>query len=62
APGVLRGVSSWRSVMLQFRGSPLIDWEENLPRVPLPVLQRNARAVADRLVVHLAGHAGLLGR
>ncbi|GAA6524321.1 hypothetical protein [Intrasporangium sp. DVR] len=47
---------------LQFRGSPLIDWEENLPRVPLAVLQRNARVVADRLLVHLGGQAGLLGR
>ena len=48
--------------MLQFRGSPLIDWEENLPRIPLTVLQRNARAVADRLVVHVGGQAGSLGR
>ena len=48
--------------ILQFRGSPLIDWEENLPRVPLEVLQRNARVVADRLVVHLGGRAGSLGR
>jgi hypothetical protein len=48
--------------ILQFRGSPLIDWEENLPRLPLEVLQRNARIVADRLVVHLGGHAGPLAR
>jgi hypothetical protein len=48
--------------ILQFRGSPLLDWEENLPRVPLGVLQRNARVVADRLVVHLGGRAGSLGR
>jgi hypothetical protein len=48
--------------VLQFRGSPLIDWEENLPRVPLEVLQANARAVADRLVVHVGGRAGSLGR
>jgi hypothetical protein len=48
--------------ILQFRGSPLIDWEENLPRVPLEVLQANARAVAERLVVHVGGHAGALGR
>ncbi|MGW5239423.1 hypothetical protein ACWEOW_10870 [Monashia sp. NPDC004114] len=46
----------------QFRGSPLIDWEENLPRVPLEVLQANARAVAERLVVHVGGRAGSLGR
>jgi diadenosine tetraphosphate (Ap4A) HIT family hydrolase len=48
--------------MLQFRGSPLIDWEENLPRVPLDVLQANARVVAERLVVHVGGRAGRLGR
>ncbi len=48
--------------ILQFRGSPLIDWEENLPRVPLDVLQANARAVAERLVVHVGGRAGALGR
>ncbi len=47
--------------MLQFRGSPLVDWEENLPRVPLEVLQANARVVAERLVVHVGGSAGLLG-
>ena len=48
--------------MLQFRGSPLIDWEENLPRVPLHVLQANARVVAERMVVHLGGRPGGLGR
>ena len=32
--------------VLQFRGSPLLDWEENLPRLPLAVLQANARVVA----------------
>ena len=48
--------------MLQFRGSPLIDWEENLPRVPLDVLQANARVVAERMVVHLGGRPGGLGR
>ncbi|GAB3878007.1 hypothetical protein [Terrabacter terrigena] len=48
--------------MLQFRGSPLIDWEENLPRVPLEVLQANARVVAERMVVHVGGRAGALGR
>ena len=48
--------------MLQFRGSPLIDWEENLPRVPLEVLQANARVVAERMVVHVGGRAGDLGR
>ncbi len=48
--------------VLQLRGSPLLDWEENLPRVPLPVAQANARVVAERLVVHLGGQAGTLGR
>jgi hypothetical protein len=48
--------------MLQFRGSPLIDWEENLPRVPFEVLQANARVVAERMVVHVGGRAGALGR
>jgi hypothetical protein len=48
--------------MLQLRGSPLVDWEENLPRVPLEVLQTNARVVAERLVVHVGGRAGRLGR
>jgi hypothetical protein len=48
--------------MLQFRGSPLIDWEENLPRVPLDVLQANARVVAERMVVHVGGAPGRLGR
>lgn len=47
--------------ILQFRGSPLIDWEENLPRVPLAVLQANARVVAERLSVNVGGTAGHLG-
>ncbi|MEP7331956.1 MAG: hypothetical protein ABI692_07685 [Terracoccus sp.] len=47
--------------MLQLRGSPLLDWEENLPRVPLEVLQANAEVIAERLVVHLGGTAGHLG-
>lgn len=48
--------------ILQFRGSPLLDWEENLPRVPLEVLQANARVVAERLCVNVGGSAGSLGR
>ena len=48
--------------VLQFRGSPLVDWEENLPRVPLEVLQANARVVAERLSVNVGGSAGSLGR
>ena len=35
--------------MLQLRGSPLLDWEENLPAVPLEVLQTNASFVARHL-------------
>ncbi len=46
--------------VLQLRGSPLLDWEENLPRVPLEVLRANARVVAERLVVHVGGRAGTL--
>ena len=46
--------------MLQLRGSPLLDWEENLPRVP-EVLQANAEDIAERLVVHVGGTAGRLG-
>ena len=48
--------------ILQFRGSPLLDWEENLPRMPLEVLQANARVVGERLHVHVGGQAGSLGR
>jgi diadenosine tetraphosphate (Ap4A) HIT family hydrolase len=40
---------------LQFRGSPFLDWEENLPRVPLDVLRRNGEFVAARLVAALGG-------
>lgn len=39
----------------QFRGSPLLDWEENLPRVPLEVLRDNATYVGERLVTALGG-------
>lgn len=35
--------------ILQFRGSPLLDWEENLPRVPVDVLRANAAYVTRRL-------------
>lgn len=49
------------ALAVQFRGSPLLDWEENLPRVPLEVLQANARIAAERLVVHVGGHAGDFG-
>ena len=41
--------------MLQLRGSPLLDWEENLPPVPLEVARANAEFVADRLLAALGG-------
>lgn len=41
--------------VLQFRGSPMLDWEENLPRVPLGVLRTNAEFVAKRLVADVGG-------
>ena len=44
--------------ILQFRGSPMLDWEENLPRVPAEVVARNVRQVAEALV---AAHGGQLG-
>ncbi len=40
---------------LQFRGSPLIDWEENLPEVPAAVLRANAEAVAAHLAARVGG-------
>lgn len=42
----------------QFRGSTLLDWEENLPRVPGPVADANARWVAGRLVASYGGQLG----
>jgi hypothetical protein len=41
--------------MLQLRGSPLLDWEENLPPVPLEVHRANAEAVAERLLATVGG-------
>jgi hypothetical protein len=40
---------------LQFRGSPLLDWAENFPQIPLEVHRANAEAVAGRLVGALGG-------
>lgn len=40
---------------VQMRGSPFLDWEENLPRVPSDVQRRNAAFVAQRLVATLGG-------
>jgi hypothetical protein len=41
--------------MLQLRGSPLLDWEENLPPVPLHVHRANAEAVAQHLLRTIGG-------
>jgi diadenosine tetraphosphate (Ap4A) HIT family hydrolase len=41
--------------MLQLRGSPLLDWEENLPPVPVEVHRANAEAVAERVVASVGG-------
>src|SRR3954454_3985285 len=41
--------------MLQLRGSPLLDWEENLPPVPLEVHRANAEAVAEHLLATVGG-------
>lgn len=41
--------------MLQLRGSTLLDWEENLPTVPLEVRQANAGHVGRRLVEKFGG-------
>jgi hypothetical protein len=39
----------------QFRGSPLLDWEENLPKVPPAVADANAWFVAARLAAAYGG-------
>lgn len=44
--------------ILQFRGSPLLDWEENLPRVPEAVHAANLRPVAQALVTAYGGRLG----
>src|SRR3954467_9350181 len=41
--------------MLQLRGSPLLDWEENLPAVPVEVHRANAEAVAEHLLAAVDG-------
>lgn len=41
--------------MLQLRGSPLLDWEENLPPVPLEVHRANAEHVAREVVSRVGG-------
>lgn len=39
----------------QFRGSTLVDWEENLPRLPAEVAADNARFVAETIVTAYGG-------
>jgi len=41
--------------VLQLRGSPLLDWAENLPDVPADVLRANAAFVADHLAAAVGG-------
>jgi hypothetical protein len=41
----------------QFRGSPLLDWEENLPKLPDAVAEENAAFVAQRIVAAYGGRA-----
>jgi hypothetical protein len=41
--------------VLQLRGSPLLDWEENLPRVPDDVHRANAAYVGSRLAERVGG-------
>ncbi len=41
--------------MLQFRGSPLLDWEENLPPVPVEVVRANAEFVVDQVMARVGG-------
>ena len=44
--------------VLQFRGSPLLDWAENLPDVPEGVPRANALTVVSYLVGAVGGTAG----
>ena len=44
--------------VLQFRGSPLLDWAENLPAVPADVLRANALHVAARVATVVGGELG----
>lgn len=41
----------------QFRGSPLLDWEENFPPVPREVLDANTAAVVADFVRRVGGQA-----
>jgi len=42
--------------MMQLRGSPLLDWEENLPPVPEDVRRANAAHVSSALVAKFGGN------
>ena len=41
--------------MMQLRGSPLLDWEENLPPVPEEVRRVNAAFVAEQVIARVGG-------
>lgn len=43
----------------QFRGSSLMDWNENLPRVPVDVLRANVAPVVAALVAERGGETFL---
>ena len=47
--------------MSQLRGSPLLDWEENLPAVPEDVRRANAAHVGHRLLERFGGQRPRLG-
>jgi hypothetical protein len=44
-----------RPARMQLRGSPLLDWAENLPPVPLDVHRAHVAHVDERLVERLGG-------
>jgi hypothetical protein len=44
--------------MLQLRGSPMLDWEENLPPLPDEVARANVTHVVDELVRRAGGNRG----
>lgn len=44
--------------ILQLRGSPMLDWEENLPEVPEDVVRANASYVVDEVVRRVGGRRG----
>lgn len=44
--------------ILQFRGSPMLNWAENLPDVPADVLRVNAQFIGARLAASVGGRVG----